>query len=59
MPRAERGKLVKHHGILIDVRQDGSANIEIDGAQVRFQLEEHQLIALRELASNVLTWDED
>ena len=59
MPRAERGKLVKQHGILIDVRADGSVHLEFEGPQIRVDLEEHQLIALRELAGNVLNWDED
>lgn len=59
MPRAERGKLVKQDGILIDIHSDGSAHFRIEGPGVGFGLEERQLIILHKLVRDVLSWDED
>ena len=59
MHKTIRGKLVKQHGILIDVRRDGSVHIEFEdpGPARKVDMPEEQAIAFYQLLGNVLDWE--
>ena len=60
--KTERGKMVKHQGILIDVRENGSVHIQIDGGNLEssqyLNLSEDQASRLYGLLGDVTHWDQ-